>query len=100
MNTVRSAPNLKLQWALSYAKRGWKVLPLHAPVKGGCSCGQLDCSSIGKHPRTPNGYKDAKTDPDTAEITWEATRMCQAFTLPACKRTREAKQEIGLMRSY
>jgi len=27
-----------------------------------CSCGQSNCSSPGKHPRTANGLKDATTD--------------------------------------
>lgn len=38
---------------------GWLVLPLHMPLGSGCSCGRSSCRSSGKHPRTPNGLKDA-----------------------------------------
>ncbi len=36
-----------------------------------CSCGKADCGSVGKHPRTPNGNKDATTDPDRIRAWWE-----------------------------
>ena len=48
--------------AVSYASRGWQVFPLHTPNGQGCSCGRSDCESVGKHPRTPDGVKDATTD--------------------------------------
>lgn len=51
--------------ALSYAKRGWPVCPLHEPTDSGCSCGRGDCGSVGKHPRTRAGLKDATTDEKT-----------------------------------
>jgi DNA-binding transcriptional ArsR family regulator len=52
-----------LEWALRYAAKGWKVFPLHTPDGGGsCSCGRGDCGSVGKHPRTSNGVKDATDD--------------------------------------
>jgi hypothetical protein len=47
--------------ALAYAARGWRVFPCHTPTAQGCSCWQADCTNIGKHPRTPNGCKDATT---------------------------------------
>lgn len=57
--------------ALGYAARGWPVLPLHtATGTGGCSCGDPDCGSIGKHPRTAHGLKDATTDPATIAKWW------------------------------
>lgn len=52
--------------ALRLARRGFEVLPCHAPGVGGCSCRQPDCGSPGKHPRTRRGLHDATTDP--AEI--------------------------------
>jgi Bifunctional DNA primase/polymerase, N-terminal len=57
--------------ALEYAARGWLVIPLHSPAKGGCSCGRADCASVGKHPRTPHGLKDASREPPTIR-TWRA----------------------------
>lgn len=54
-----------LQAALEYAEYGWKVLPLHSlqPLNGDCTC-RLGpkCSSPGKHPKTPNGVKDATSE--------------------------------------
>jgi hypothetical protein len=49
--------------ALAYARRGWRVLPLHTPdARGHCSCRKATCQSIGKHPRTKSGLMDATTD--------------------------------------
>ncbi len=57
--------------ALSYAARGWAVLPVHTPLaQGGCSC-QQDCgSSAGKHPRTRHGLKEASRSPDQVWRWW------------------------------
>lgn len=58
-----STQQINLQAAIEYARRGWAVLPLHTPdAAGHCSCGKGDCSSVGKHPRTMNGLKNATTD--------------------------------------
>ena len=53
--------------ALSYAKRGWPVFPLHNPINGlgQCSCGREDCDSPAKHPRTLHGLNDATTNEAT-----------------------------------
>lgn len=57
--------------ALEYAKAGFPVFALHNPIKNGvCSCGNPKCTSIGKHPRTPNGVKDATTDPAAIKKMW------------------------------
>jgi hypothetical protein len=50
--------------ALAYAEGGWRVFPLHTPTgEGACSCAAgLNCKSIGKHPRTARGVKEATTD--------------------------------------
>ena len=37
--------------AFAYAGLGWSVVPVHTPGAEGCSCGQADCPSPGKHPR-------------------------------------------------
>jgi hypothetical protein len=68
-----SSPAL-LQCALTYAQRGWHVFPCHTPrffthrVK--CSCRDPACTSIGKHPRTTHGFKDATTDAATIRAWW------------------------------
>src|SRR5215203_548078 len=67
---AESAP--LVEWALWYAVvHDWLVFPLHTPGDGGCSCGNGECRNFGKHPRTPNGFKDATTDPDQIRRWWE-----------------------------
>jgi hypothetical protein len=51
--------NRKLGSALRAARRGCSVLPLHSAKNGRCSCGVNECSSVGKHPITLHGVKDA-----------------------------------------
>ena len=58
-----------LDHAISYAEKGWAVLPLHTVINGKCSCGKDNCQSAGKHPQTLNGLKSATTDKDTIN-TW------------------------------
>ena len=59
-----------LDAALAYARAGLAVLPLHQPIdEGKCSCRKV-CGSIGKHPHTRNGYKDATTDEATISAWW------------------------------
>jgi hypothetical protein len=49
--------------ALWYASAlGWPVVPVHSVMNGRCSCGNADCRSEGKHPRTAHGKDDATTD--------------------------------------
>lgn len=62
--------NPKLNAALAYAAKGWAVLPLHAPLNGSCTCGRSACSSVGKHPATPNGLKNATTDAEQIKAWW------------------------------
>lgn len=59
-----------LEAALGYAARGWPVLPLHGWTGASCTCGQADCSSPAKHPRTKHGLKDATTDTRAVRSWW------------------------------
>jgi DNA-directed RNA polymerase specialized sigma24 family protein len=60
-----------LDAALSYARRGWHVFPLHTPrTPTICSCGNRECGSIGKHPRTRHGVAEATTDEDKIRTWW------------------------------
>lgn len=43
--------NIRLDKAMEYAERGWKVFPLHTMNGSICSCGNQNCSSAAKHPR-------------------------------------------------
>jgi hypothetical protein len=65
-----SPENHLLQAALGYARRGWRVMPLHEIIEGKCSCGR-DCGSPGKHPRTRHGLKDATVDEDVIKAWWD-----------------------------
>src|SRR5690349_20015718 len=60
--TVNEPIPSNLEAALAYARRGWPVFPLHSAREGHCSCGRAVCPSIGKHPRTAHGLKDATID--------------------------------------
>jgi hypothetical protein len=51
--------NPLLEAALHYAQIGLPVAPLHTFKDGWCSCGSTKPHKVGKHPRTPNGVKDA-----------------------------------------
>jgi hypothetical protein len=54
----------KLAFAIAYARRGFRVFPLHnIEADRECSCGRLDCPSAGKHPR----IKDWQALATTAE---------------------------------
>jgi hypothetical protein len=61
MNTIYEA-------AKAYAALGWHLFPLHTIVDGKCSCGILNCSDAGKHPRLARGLKEASNDPERIEI--------------------------------
>lgn len=54
-----------------YLERGWRIFPCHSIIDGRCSCGQRNCSSPGKHPRTRNGVRDASLDPKVVNRWWK-----------------------------
>lgn len=59
-----------LDAALSYAQRGWPVHPLFSIRNGKCTCGNSECSSPGKHPRTEHGFRDATVDRGIIKNWW------------------------------
>jgi hypothetical protein len=72
-----AVPASPLLAALSYAARGWPVLPLHTPrTDGSCSCRQgAACDHSGKHPRyhprdLVNGLYAASTDVQQIRRWW------------------------------
>lgn len=65
------AANPLLDAALRNAERGWPVLPLHTVADGRCSCGNVECESPSKHPRTAHGVKDAVTHEAQIRNWWE-----------------------------
>lgn len=69
--SLPSAPPNCLPSALSYAARGWRVIPLHSMRGGDCSCGDAQCGTASaKHPRTKHGVSDASSDPETIKGWW------------------------------
>ena len=86
-----------LHAALTYAKRGWAVLPLWWPLPDGrCACGKADCDSVGKHPigkpgMAPNGVNSAtdesRHDPDMVAV------------LSACQCRHRHRQAVGSLGS-
>jgi len=66
-----SNQNELLQTALSYAEKGWPVLPIHTIKDGKCTCSkESNCSHPGKHPRLSNGVNGASTDKNTITQWW------------------------------
>ena len=63
-----SDTNPTLSWALHYASRGLAVFPVQfVRDNGACSCGDLTCGTIGKHPMTHDGFLSATTDPERVQ---------------------------------
>lgn len=57
--------------ALEYAKRGWRVLPVHWPTASGqCSCGDVQCAKIGKHPHIKAWNTGATSDANRITEWW------------------------------
>lgn len=55
---------------LWYVRHGFSFFPAHYPIsETQCSCGEISCTNIGKHPRTRRGVKDATTDKKTV-LSW------------------------------
>jgi len=64
----RSLMHKNARWL---AQHGLPIFPVHEPGKNDkCSCGDADCDSPGKHPRTKNGFYDATTDLKQIDEWW------------------------------
>jgi hypothetical protein len=63
--------NAMLDAALRYAQMGVPVFPLYGIRNHRCTCGGGSKCTPGKHPRTPNGFKDATTDAKAISDWWE-----------------------------
>ncbi len=81
MDSSQADTNERLEAALAYARRGWRVLPLwtvqarRGPAKARCACGNSECNSPGKHPiglLVPQGLKQATTDEEVIRRWWKA----------------------------
>lgn len=49
--------------ALLMALMGHAVFPVHGMKDGKCTCGDVNCTAPGKHPRRSNSFKEATTNP-------------------------------------
>ena len=60
-----------LGYAITYARVGWPVLPVHGWIRDRCSCREgLDCPHPAKHPIIGRWQKEATTDETTIEKWW------------------------------
>jgi putative DNA primase/helicase len=60
-----------LNAALGYARRGWRVIPLHwINPSGKCTCRDAECTRPGKHPLWGGWKNKATTDEATIERWW------------------------------
>jgi putative DNA primase/helicase len=62
-----------LDWALEYARAGFRILPVHTIRNGVCSCAGSKACKPGKHPianLVRHGSKDAATDENTIRAWW------------------------------
>lgn len=71
------SPGSRVDYALRYAKAGFRVLPLNWIKDGACSCGDSDCRSAGKHPLVipdkgmTGGVHSASGDPALLRVVFE-----------------------------
>ncbi len=68
----------RLEMALRCVNAGLPIVPMHGTFDGVCTCGNDECKNPGGHPRTPNGLKDASTDPKAIKKLWEESPNARA----------------------
>jgi len=56
--------------ALPLLGYGFSLIPVHHPVKGGCSCKRPDCSSPAKHPYPARWQEVTSKQPDAIKAWW------------------------------
>lgn len=61
----------RLDYALAYARLGWRIFPAHSAHDLHCSCGDPTCRSIGKHPRIDRWQAQATDDERRIRLWWE-----------------------------
>jgi hypothetical protein len=59
-----------VEWALWYGAQGQPIFPLFTPTSTGCSCRNVTCTDIGKHPRITGWQARATTDAETIQQWW------------------------------
>ncbi|MBI1349132.1 hypothetical protein GC163_22920 [bacterium] len=52
----------KIENVQDLVKAGLWVFPVHSLENGQCTCGNLECKDVAKHPLTQQGCKDATQD--------------------------------------
>jgi len=60
-----------LEGALFWAANGFKVIPVHSVVEGRCTCKNVRCNSIGKHPQVTHWPKWATKDEYKIRQYWQ-----------------------------
>jgi len=52
-------------YAVAFARAGLPVIPLYTALAGGvCSCGNMECASVAKHPRVRSWKQDKTVSPE------------------------------------
>src|SRR5947207_5105754 len=69
-DSLKSQSLSLLDAALSYAARGWPVMPLHDLIHGHCSCTNPNCKHPGKHPQIGDWPNTATLDPAQIQRWW------------------------------
>jgi hypothetical protein len=74
MKSAKRRRGALLSAALTYAKRGWRILPVHSVRNERCSCGRFPCGednkNAGKHPRIVGWVKRATTSRKEIKRWW------------------------------
>lgn len=60
----------KMEYAIEYAERGWRVMPLHHIERGVCTCHKVACKTPAKHPRILDPLKRATTEEKQIREWW------------------------------